>query len=97
MLTLLIAAMVGAYASQKISVVRDGEVISVSTDYQRVWQDLIAVFTLIGSICRWLSALGRNAQRYCNESLLPWLTERGVTLKLPIVTLPALPTTVQSE
>lgn len=53
MLTLLIAASIGAYASQRVSLVRDGEIASMSLDYQRVWNDAIAMLgvTSMGRSC----------------------------------------------
>lgn len=91
MFTLLIAAIIGAYTSQRVSFVRDGEIASVSVDYQRVWQDLIALLTFIGAACTWVINAGRSARHYVDQALLPWLNDRGLALHLPTIDLPTMP------
>lgn len=93
MLTLLIAATLGAYASQRISIVQDGEIASMSIDYQRVWADAIAFFALIGFVYGWAISTGRNARNYFDLALLPWLNQRGISIQIPTIELPSLPAT----
>jgi hypothetical protein len=93
MFTLLIAATLGAYASQRISIVQDGEIVSMSIDYQRAWADVIAFFALIGFVYNWAISIARNARNYFDLALLPWLERRGISVQLPAIDLPALPST----
>lgn len=97
MLTLLIAATLGAYASQRISIVQDGEIASMSIDYQRVWQDAIAFFASIGFACGWAFSTGRNARSYFDGAIVPWLNQRGISVSLPTIELPSLPATLHSR
>ncbi|MBW4440175.1 MAG: hypothetical protein KME10_02845 [Plectolyngbya sp. WJT66-NPBG17] len=92
MLTFLLFVTIGAYASQRISIVRDGEIVSASFDYRTVWQDAIALFALIGSICLWVIGLAQLSRAYADCALLPWLAERfGMQLTLPTIALPTMP------
>lgn len=91
MLTLLLTAAIGAYASQRISFVQDGEIASMSVDYQRVLQDAIAFFALIGFVYNWAISTGRNARNYFDLAILPWLNQRGIEIQLPTIELPMLP------
>lgn len=90
MFTLLIAATLGAYASQRISIVRDGEIVSVSADYQRVWSDAIAFFTFLGALCNWFIGTGRNTRNYFDSAIVPWLSDRGISVQLPAIDLPTM-------
>ncbi|BAS57218.1 hypothetical protein NIES2135_34270 [Leptolyngbya boryana NIES-2135] len=92
MLTLLIAASIGAYASQRVSLVRDGEIASMSLDYQRVWNDAIAFFAAIGFICPSADEADRNARSYFDGAIVPWLNSFGISVSLPTLQLPAMPT-----
>ncbi|MBW4441811.1 MAG: hypothetical protein KME10_11355 [Plectolyngbya sp. WJT66-NPBG17] len=85
MLTFLLFATIGAYASQRISIVRDGEIVSASFDYRTVWQDAIALFALIGFVAGWLINAGRTARTYCDVALLPWLMQHGISITLPSI------------
>lgn len=90
MLTLLIAATLGAYASQRISFVRDGEIASMSIDYQRVIQDAIALFSLFGLICSAVFGAGKWLRAYVDQALIPWLDFNfGIYFELP--SLPSNP------
>jgi hypothetical protein len=71
MFTFILCAAIGAYTSQRVSVVQDGEIVSMSIDYQRVWADEIALLTLIGAVCSWVIAIGRRARNYFDLALLP--------------------------
>ncbi|MBD1859320.1 MULTISPECIES: hypothetical protein [Leptolyngbya] len=91
MFTLLIAATLGAYTSQRISVVRDGEIVSMSLDHKRVWNDVIAFFAAIGFICGRAISTGRNTRNYFDNAIVPWLNNFGISIALPSITLPSLP------
>lgn len=91
MLTLILSGLVGAYTSQRLSIVRDGEIASISIDHRQIWKDAIAFFTFIGFVCNWAVSMGRNARNYCDLALLPWLNDRGISVHLPAIDLPKLP------
>jgi hypothetical protein len=93
MFTLLFTAAIGGYVSQRISVVQDGEIVSMSLDHKRVWNDAIAFFALIGFVYGWAISTGRNARNYFDLALLPWLEQRGVSIQIPTIELPVLPST----
>lgn len=97
MFTLLIAATLGAYASQRISIVRDGEIVSMSADYRQVWSDAIALLSLIGFICNWAISTARKTRNYFDLALLPWLEGFGINIKIPTLQLPMMPATVQLD
>ncbi|MCY6491923.1 hypothetical protein [Leptolyngbya sp. GGD] len=91
MFTFILCAAIGAYTSQRVSVVQDGEIASMSVDYQRVWQDAIAFFAAIGFVYGWAISTGRNARKYFDLALLPWLEQRGISVQIPTIELPMLP------
>ncbi|MBW4528693.1 MAG: hypothetical protein KME18_26590 [Phormidium tanganyikae FI6-MK23] len=91
MLTLLIAASLGAYLSRRLNVMSDNGLSDVAISHQRVWQDMIALFALIGFVAGWLINAGRTARTYCDVALLPWLMQHGISITLPTIALPTMP------
>lgn len=93
MFTLLLTAAIGAYTSQRVSVVQDGEIASMSIDYQRVWADAVAFFAAIGFACGWAISTGRNTRSYFGGAIAPWFNQRGISVQIPTIELPSLPAT----
>ena len=93
MLTVALFTAIGAYFSRRIDAIHDDEIASVSLNYQQIVEDAIAFFALIGFICNWAISTGRNTRICFNEAILPWLEQRGISIQLPTIELPALPST----
>ncbi|WP_430687921.1 hypothetical protein [Leptolyngbya sp. AN03gr2] len=87
----------GAYLSRRIDVVSNPNSADISVNHHQMWQDLIAMFTLIGSISNWLVNASRNARKYCDLALLPWLSKYGVQLSIPTIDLPRMPASSTSN
>ncbi|MBD1847626.1 hypothetical protein H6F89_30360 [Cyanobacteria bacterium FACHB-63] len=83
MSTFLIAASIGAYLSLRCSVDLIEGCAGVTVNYEKIWQDLIALLTFVAAVCDWGIEAGRNARTYFDLALLPWLSDRGISVKLP--------------
>lgn len=98
MLTFLLTAALGAYLSRRVNFISDKGLADVAVNYQRIWADAIAFFTLIGFVCHWAIKQGRNTRTYFDADIVPWLSDFGVSVSLPTISLPALPvSTVKQE
>jgi hypothetical protein len=95
MLTFLLALSVGAYASRRVSTDHDGEAVGAKVDYAAIWNDFKALCALIGFVYGWSVATGRNTRTYVDNALLPWLEERGISIQIPSIELPALPQSLE--
>lgn len=90
MFSFLIAVAIGAYASNRIKIApNDVEgVFGIDIEWQQSWNDAIAFFELIGSVCFWLISTGREARNYFDIAVLPWLSDLGISVTLPVLELP---------
>ncbi|MBN8563553.1 MAG: hypothetical protein J0L70_23725 [Leptolyngbya sp. UWPOB_LEPTO1] len=66
-------------------------------DYKTIWENIVAFFTAIGFICNWAISTARKTRNYFGLALLPWLSERGIDIKIPNLQLPAMPATGQLD
>lgn len=90
MLTLFVLAS-GFYASRRINFQSEDGSAFATIDHAQIWNDLIAMLTLIGMACGWAIDCGRSTRTYFDAEILPWLERHGVNVTLPTIDLPALP------
>lgn len=95
MTALIFAALAGAYASRKIHIDFHSDVAIGTVEWAEIWEDLISLLTLIGTIYGFAIAAGKGTRNYTDEVLLPWLT-REFGFKLDLPRLPAMPQAPQT-
>lgn len=88
---LLTALILGAYLSRRVEFNREDGESFATVRHQQIWNDLIALFTLIGTVCGKFVDFSRASRQYFNAELHPWLERRGIKLELPTIDLPRLP------
>ncbi|WNZ45177.1 hypothetical protein Q2T42_25655 [Leptolyngbya boryana CZ1] len=93
MLTLIFTAFLGAYAAQRIKICNNQGVWQILINYQQIWQDFLEALQMLESLRVRSIGFGRVSRNYFDSSITPWLSQSfGVSLKIPTLNLPALPT-----
>ncbi|BAU12515.1 hypothetical protein LEP3755_30450 [Leptolyngbya sp. NIES-3755] len=90
MITFLMTATFGAYISSRTSLFRDGSIACLTVDYAGIWQDMIGLFALIGSIYSMTVGTARKVRNYFDTVLMPWMSLHGVNVKLPTLQPPTV-------
>ncbi|MCU0552743.1 MAG: hypothetical protein MUC48_25720 [Leptolyngbya sp. Prado105] len=99
MLTLILGLTIG-YFVRKYTVFEmldDGSTASAEINFGQLIKDVTWLFGIIGFCYTWTIATARNTRTYCDTVLFPWLSERGISIQLPTIVLPAMPTDTESE
>ncbi|MBN8564129.1 MAG: hypothetical protein J0L70_26695 [Leptolyngbya sp. UWPOB_LEPTO1] len=93
MFTILFSMLLGAYLNARIKVCNSQGIWHLSIDYQQIWQDFLEALQMLKSIRVRTIELGNSTRNYFESELAPWLSQSfGVSLTVPTLTLPALPT-----
>lgn len=97
MLTLFLGLTIG-YFVRKYTVFEmldDGSTASGEINFGQAIKDFIWFFEMLGTAAVWVVNAGRSTRNYFDAALTPWLNSFGISVKLPTLQLPAMPSTAQ--
>jgi hypothetical protein len=97
MLTLFLGLTIG-YCLRKFTVLEmldEGGTASAEIDFGQLIKDFIWLFEMLGTAAVWVVNAGRSTRNYFDAALTPWLKSFGISIKLPTIQLPVMPSTAQ--